>query len=108
MAAKTPTTAHPRPLYRSILAPALEEEEDEDEPELDVELLLEELLVLVDVEEDDEAVLLLLVPLTLSQISETTLLVAVLNKVSIECFFFFSFFLFDIMILFGWKKGGMR
>lgn len=71
MAARTPTTAQPRPLYRSVLAPALEEleEEDADDEELDAVLLLE--LVLAKEEE-----LLLLPPLTASQISETTLLVA--------------------------------
>lgn len=74
MAAMTPTTAQPRPLYRSVLAPALAESEEDDE--LDEELLL--LLELVEeVLVDEELVLLLLPPSTASQIWETTFLVPI-------------------------------
>lgn len=75
MAAKTPTTAQPRPLYKSVLAPALDESEEADDEELD-----EELLLLLELVAEEELVLLLLVPSTASQISETALLVAILRK----------------------------
>lgn len=91
MAAMTPTTAQPRPLYKSVLAPALDEpEEADDDDELDEALLLLELVA------EEELVLALLVPFTASQISETTLLVAIITKKEISftmiplCFPLFS------------------
>lgn len=74
MAAMTPTTAQPRPLYKSILAPALAEPVDDEEAE--EELLLLELIEAVEV--------VLLSPLTASQICETTLLVLLMSDTEHE------------------------
>lgn len=77
MAAKTPTTAKPRPLYRSVLAPALADEEPEDEDEDEDEELDAVLLLLADAEEE-VLLVVLFPPSTASQISAMTLLVAVI------------------------------
>lgn len=78
MAAMTPTTAQPRPLYRPVLAPALAESEDDNE-EAEEEELDDELLLLLVVE---LVVVLLLVPSTASQIWETIFLVPVYQSVT--------------------------